>query len=182
MLPVFYHLFLLISSLSSKFMSRFSLPAIAMIAILVISSCCQKKVYCTSQLLDFAFTGFPRNEVRNFTLRRYVKGDQYGKVLDSAQFIYYGTAPITSKPDTLSFSDYSTVGGLAGITSGNDWCIYLPATGKTFFVTTIFDDNNNAQLIRCGDNETSCTKAITNFSINNEWLNGGFVYIQKGRW
>lgn len=159
----------------------FSLAGMVLV-IMVFSSCCEKKVYCTSAKLAFAFTGFPRSEVRSFTLRRYGKDDQFGPVLDSAQFIYYGTAPVTSRPDTLPFYEYRTVGNLEGITSGNDWAIYLPATGKTYFITTIYDDGNKSQLVRCGDEFTTCTKAITNFSINSIWLDGGVLYIEKGKW
>ncbi|MCB0697073.1 MAG: hypothetical protein KDC07_06895 [Chitinophagaceae bacterium] len=153
-----------------------------LLSVLTISSCCHKKVYCTSETLDFAFTGFDRNEVRNFTLRRFAKDNPWGEVLDSAQFIYYGSAAVTLKPDTLQFSDYRTIGNLDGITSDNDWAIYLPATGKIFYFTTIFDDNNKSQLVRCGDDNTTCSKAITYFSINNDWQRGDFLYLQKGRW
>lgn len=150
-----------------------------LIMVLCLSSCCEKKVYCKYGSIDFAFTGFTRNEVRNFTLRRYVKGDQWGKVIDSAQFIYYGDAQVTSRPDTIPFIDYRSVGNLPAITQGNDWAIYLPSNGRVFFFTTIFDDNNVSELVRCNDNETSCTRAITNFSLNELWQNGNFVYIQK---
>ena len=147
-----------------------------------LSSCCEKKIYCGSQMLDFAFTGFDRSEVRSFTLRRFKQGDQWGQVLDSAQFIYYGQAPVSMRPDTLPLADYRTVGVLKGIYAGNDWAIYLPATGKTYFITTIFTEEKKSELVRCGDNKSSCTSAITNFSINGEWQNGGYVYIQEGRW
>lgn len=152
------------------------------ITVLLLPSCCEKKIYCSSQLLDFAFTGFDRSEVRSFTLRRYKKGDQWGPVLDSAQFIYYGQAPVTGRPDTLPFADYRTVGNLKGIAADNDWAIYLPATRKTYYITTIFTDEKKSQLVRCGDDNTNCTSAITNFSINSDWQNGGFIYIQKGKW
>lgn len=161
------------------FMNRF-LSFIGLLAlILSSSSCCEKKVYCGYGDIDFAFTGFPRNEVRNFTLRRYAKGDQWGKVLDSAQFIYYGSAQVTTRPDTLPFSDYETVGKLSRITQGNDWAVYLPATNQTFFFTTIFDDNRVSELVRCNDNSTSCTRQITYFSLNDGWQVGNFAYIQK---
>lgn len=158
---------------------KISLIVLIVLVVVVFSSCCEKKVYCNYGTIDFAFTGFPRNEVRNFTLRRYVKGDQWGKVIDSAQYIYYGDAQITVRPDTLPFADYRTVGDLPAITQGNDWAIYLPSNGMVYFITTIFDDNNVSQLVRCNDKETSCTRAITNFSLNSAWQNGNFVYIQK---
>jgi hypothetical protein len=154
------------------------------ILLLVVSlpSCCEKKIYCSSQVLDFAFTGFDRSEVRSFTLRRFKKGDQWGPVLDSVQYIYYGQAPVTSRPDTLPFADYRTVGNINGISAGNDWAIYLPATRKTYFITSIFTDEKKSQLVRCGDDITGCSSAITNFAINENWQNGGFVFIQKGKW
>jgi len=164
-------------------MSKFSLfPLGLILVVMALSSCCEKKVYCTSSTLGFAFTGFPRSEVRSFTLKRFYKGDQFGQVLDSAQFIYYGTAPVTARPDTLPFSDYRTVGNLKGITIGNDWAIYLPATGKTYYITTIFDDEHKSEYVRCGDDLTTCTKKITNFSVNNDWQNGDWLYLQKGKW
>lgn len=150
--------------------------------IMLASSCCRKKAYCTDQVLGFSFTGFARNEVRSFTLRRYIKDNNYNKVLDSAQFIYYGTAPVTVKPDTLAFYDYRTVGNLKGIMRGNDWAIYLPATGRVYYFNSIFDDNNKSQLVRCGDESTTCTRKITNFAINNDWQSGGYFYLAKGRW
>lgn len=153
-----------------------------LLSLTFLSSCCEKKIYCSSELFDFAFTGFDRSEVRSFTLRRYPKGNQWGRVLDSAQYIYYGQAPVTTRPDTLPFADYRTIGSLSGITADNDWAIYLPATRKTYYITTIFTDDKKSQLVRCGDDQTSCTSAITNFSINGEWQNGGFIYIEKGKW
>lgn len=146
------------------------------------SSCCEKKIYCSSELLDFAFTGFDRSEVRSFTLRRYKKGDQWGAVLDSVQYIYYGQAPVTSRPDTIPFADYRTVGNIKGIAADNDWGIYLPATRKVYYITTIFTEDKKSQLVRCGDDNSSCSSAITNFSINSEWQSGGHIYIQKGKW
>lgn len=149
--------------------------------ILMLSSCCEKKIYCTSGTLDFAFTGYNRTEVRSFTLRRYAKGDQFGPVIDSAQFIYYGDNTLPSKIDTFYFQDYRTVGNLKGITADNDWAIYLPAAAKLYYVTTIFDDQNNSQLVRCNDKETNCVKNITNFSINNLWQSTDFIYVEKGK-
>lgn len=149
---------------------------------LLVSSCCQKKVYCTSGYLDFAFTGFVRNEVRSFTLRRYAKGDQFGPVIDSAQFIYYGTAPVRLVPDTLPLSDYKTVGELKGITADNDWAIYLPVTGKVFYITSVFDNQNKSEMVKCGNYQTHCTRDIANFSISNIWKSGNYIYIQKGEY
>lgn len=155
---------------------------VLLLLVIGLSSCCEKRIYCDSQMLDFAFTGFDRSEVRSFTLRRYKKDDQWGPVIDSAQYIYYGQAPVTpGRPDTLSFADYRTVGALKGITAGNDWAIYLPGTRKTYYITTIFTDEKKSELVRCGDKAASCSSAITNFSINGSWQNGGFMYIQKGK-
>lgn len=149
--------------------------------ILIVSSCCQKRVYCSSGYLDFAFTGFERSEVRSFTLRRYVKDSIYGRVLDSAQYVYYGNAPVSlTKPDTLPLSDYRTVSKYdKGITTGNDWAIYLPATGKEFTITNLFDDNNNYIMSKCGDDGASCGKMIVNYSINNQWQSGSYLYLDK---
>lgn len=155
---------------------------VLLLVVISVSSCCEKRIYCTSGMLDFAFTGFDRSEVRSFTLRRYKKGDQWGPVIDSAQYIYYGQAPVTTRPDTLPFADYRTVGALKGITADNDWSVYLPATGKTYYITTIFTDEKKSELVRCGDKAASCSSAITNFSINSNWQNGNFIYIQKGEW
>lgn len=174
---------MLLIEIFDGFMNRFFVFSVsAILVILAASSCCEKRVYCTDQVLGFSFTGFARNEVRSFTLRRYIKDDNFNKVLDSAQFIYYGTAPVTVRPDTLSFADYRTIGNLRGITTGNDWAIHLPATGKVYYFNTIFDDNNKAQLVRCGDDNTTCARTITNFSINNEWQSGSFFYLAKDRW
>lgn len=148
-------------------------------AVLSLSSCCEKKLYCGAKPLDFAFTGFPRSEVRSFILKRFAIGDRWGKPLDSAQYVYYGNAPVSLKPDTIMFSDYRTAGDPLSITQGNDWEIYLPASGTSYVITTIFDDNRQSQMVRCNDDETSCARNITNFSLNNEWQGGGFAYIQK---
>lgn len=148
---------------------------------LLAASCCEKKIYCTSGALDFAFTGYQRTEVRSFTLRRFVEGNEFQEVLDSAQFIYYGTDDSPLKPDTFYFGDYRTVGDLKAIKPGNDWQIYLPAIQKTYYFSTIYDDQNNSQFVRCNDNETSCTKKITNFSINFNWQSGNFIYIPEDR-
>lgn len=156
--------------------------AALLISLLTATSCCEKRVYCEALPLDFAFTGFAPSDIRSFTVRRFAKGDQWGKALDSAQYIYYGTAPITTKPDTIPFADYRSATNAPGITQGNDWAIYLPAIGKTYYITTIFDDGNKSQLVRCNNDETTCSRSITNFSINNDWQSGSFLYIQKGRW
>lgn len=157
----------------------FAVIAIIIIPVLILSACCEKKVYCGSQKLDFAFTGFPRNDIRSFTLRRFAKGDQWGKPLDSALFIYYGNAPVRLTPDTIPMADYRTISKIDGITTGNDWGIFLPATGELYFITNIFDDNKVSTMARCNDHKTSCTRNIVNYSVNNEWKDGGYAYIAK---
>lgn len=145
------------------------------------SACCKKKIYCKDGILDFTFTGFDRNEIRSFTLRRYAKNNKFEEVLDSAQFIYTAAAPVTTRPDTISVDDYRTVSSISGITISNDWVIYLPATGKEFYITNITDDGNNSQLVRCGDNKTNCESVITNLYINSIWLGSNSIYIEKGK-
>lgn len=146
------------------------------------SSCCKKKVYCKDAVLDFSFTGFLRQEVRSFTLRRYAKDSNFEKVLDSAQFIYAAAAPVTSRPDTLPLSDYMTVNSINGISRENDWVIYLPATKKEFYISDIGDNGNRSILVRCGDKEKSCVADIIHLSINGRWKEGGFLYIEEGKY
>lgn len=146
------------------------------------SSCCKKKVYCSSETLDFAFTGFERYEVRSFVLRRYPIDGQWGKPLDSSVFVYNGpTAVSPNEPDTVYFSDYQTVGVLRGITPGNDWGIYFPNTGKVYFVTTVLENDKRSELASCSDKSASCKKDITGASVNSSWVNGNFAFIQKSQ-
>lgn len=149
------------------------------IILLSAASCCRKRAYCDSATLNFAFTGFKKTEIRSFILRRYAIGNQWGKALDSATYVYTGTGSESPAGDTVELSDYSTVGNLGGITAGNDWGIYLPALGKTFFITTIFENDKRYELVKCGDDETRCSKDIRNFSVNDGWKDGGFAYLDK---
>lgn len=161
-------------------MNRISgIVLLSIVCIFTLSACCEKKIYCGASPLDFAFVGFTQSEVRSFTIRRFIKGDQWGKAIDSAQYIYSGGGNVTGKIDTFYLENYNTISDYDGILVNYDWGIYLPATGKTFFITTIFDDNNISKLVRCGDDETSCTRSITNFSINDSWQNGNFAYLVK---
>lgn len=145
-------------------------------------SCCKKKVYCQDGVLQFSFTGFDRNEVRGFTLRRYEKNNEFDKVIDSAQYIYTAAAPVRTIPDTISINDYRTVSSIRGITVENDWAIYLPAINKVFYITNISDDGNESQLVRCGDEKTHCESAITNLYINSVWLGSNSIFIEKGKY
>lgn len=155
------------------------LAVVALSTLILYPSCCEKKLYCTTQPLDFAFTGFTKSEASIFTLRRYYKGSNlWGAAVDSVQYRYTGA--ITGiKPDTLYFNEFTTSGGYSGIVPDYDWAIYLPVARQTFFITTIFHDNHTSQIVRCNDNESSCKKMITNFSINDSWQSGHFGFFQK---
>lgn len=153
--------------------------ALISVACLATASCCEKKIYCSTGKLDFAFAGYTRQEIRSFTLRRYAEGDQWGAVIDSAQFVYYGDQPLSTIPDTFYFSEYRTVGKLSAITPGNDWGIYVPTTGRVYFITAIVDDQHNDEFVRCNDKKTTCTKEVAHFLINDQWRNGNFIYIDK---
>lgn len=143
------------------------------------SSCCEKRLYCDSGTFDFAFAGYPRQEIRSFILRKYEKENIWTTPLDSAQYVYTGASTISTKPDTLYFSDYSTTDDIRGITAGYDWAIYLPATREIFWITTIFENDNNWEMVRCNEDSKTCSKDITNFSLNSIWRNGGFAFLPK---
>lgn len=150
--------------------------------VLTAASCCKKKVYCTSESFDFAFAGFERTEIKTFVLRRFAEGDQWGKPLDSAQYVFSGSVATTNKRDTIYLSQYHTAKSIGGIRAGNDWAIYLPVTGQRFFITSITEEDNLSELVKCNDDETSCTKKITSFVINNLWKSGDFTFIDKDEW
>lgn len=156
--------------------------ALACIILLTQSSCCKKKVYCGSDTLDFAFTGFERSEVKSFVLRRYPIDGQWGKPLDSTVFVYNGPSAVpVNGADTVYFSDYRTVGVLDGIQAGNDWGIYFQATGTTYFITSIVENDKRSELAGCNDKSASCMKDIVGASANNLWVNGNFAYIEKAQ-
>lgn len=155
------------------------LAVVALLALTLYPSCCEKRIYCGAQPLDFAFTGFTKSEAAVFTLRRYYKGaNLWGPAVDSAQYRYTG-AITSAKADTLYFKEFTTLEDYSGIVPDYDWAIYLPVARQTFFITTIFHDNHTSQIVRCNDNESSCKKMITNFSVNDGWQDGHFAFMQK---
>ena len=160
-------------------MSKYIWGVLVLTVVLSASSCCEKRLYCESKPLDFAFTGFTKTEARSFILRRYAVDKIWEAPLDSARFVYTGATTISTKPDTLYFSDYSTTDDLTGVLSGNDWRIYMPATQQEFLINTIFENENNWEIVRCKDEGKTCSKLIRNFSVNNLWKDGSFTFLEK---
>ncbi|MCB0698690.1 MAG: hypothetical protein H6551_00510 [Chitinophagales bacterium] len=152
------------------------------IVALSVSSCCKKKVYCTSQSVDFAFTGFPRSVARTFVLKKLAVGAEWDQVIEEASFVYNGSRQVsTIREDTLYFSEFTTTGNIRSITAGNDWLIYFPSSGKIFLINDIAEQERRYEMVRCGDYETSCTRAIDGFGINQRWQIGGFAFIAEGK-
>lgn len=151
----------------------------ALAALLLIGSCCKKRVYCASGPLKVAFVGFNRSEITTVILRRYKTGE-HQKPLDTAQFQYNGSEPVKlGKKDTLWFSDYYTIGNLSAIQAGNDWDIYIRGTKQTFAFSTIFGEDHQYEMAGCSNSGASCVNNIAHFSINGLWQDGNTIYIWK---
>lgn len=168
-------------------MLRNRIVSIALLAALFagmffISSCCQKKVYCSPGYMEIGFIGFNRTEINNMILRRLPKDSQGAAPIDTAVFLFTGTYPTKTTPDqvdTVYFSDYTSKGALQGIYAGFDWVLYIPGTQRYYAITTIFNDDKQDVIVKCTDKETTCTSEIKNYSINGLWQDGRTLYIRK---
>jgi hypothetical protein len=155
-----------------------------LIAILTLAAagCCKKKLYCGPDSLKIIISGYPRLDIRNIIIKKYKIGD-HKKALDSATFVYSGSAPmVLNKKDTLNFADYkSTSATITGIYPGNDWSVYLPGTParENYRVTSIFDAEHRFEMIRCGDHDTKCLNPIGHFVVNDTWKQGETLWIEK---
>lgn len=144
------------------------------------SACCKRRAYCRTGSLSIAFVGFQTSEIRSFVLRRYDIDDTIRtKALDSAQFVYTGTASLPNVRDTVWMSDYNSNGKLGSIHSGNDWTITFVSIGRQYGFHAIYDEEHRYDIVRCSDNETSCTNRISHFSINGAWNEGDVAFIFK---
>lgn len=157
--------------------------ALLAVMLLVITGCCKKKIYCASDSVDFAFTGYDRLEARTFSLKKYPIDDYSGAALDSAIYTYNGSRPDTGVADTLQFSDYRASGSPVPMISGFDYVLKFTLTDKQFLFRLVNeDDGHRSELVKCGDNSATCTKAITGFEVNYKWNLGPFLYIQEGEY
>ena len=145
------------------------------------SSCCKKRVYCTSGDIKLAFTGFTRAETRTIVLKRYEIGNKYAKALDSARLVYSGNSPIkVNKPDTVWLSEYTLTSGLIkSIVWGNEWSLELPANGRWFAVHTIGNVDHRFEMTKCSDDSHSCTNDISGFMVGGGYYYGNTAYINK---
>lgn len=146
------------------------------------SACCKKRVYCDSGTLKIAFSGFPRNEIKNIYIKRYkIEDSLRGKALDSATFIYTGNTPsIPNQRDTLYLSDYTSNNGMSSnITWGNDWEIRISALERVYRFTQITDEGHRYDMAKCSDNDTRCTNELNYFLVNGQGINGNTLFIRK---
>lgn len=146
-----------------------------------LGACCKKKLYCQTGDMKIAIVGYTRSESRNMIVKRY-KSWEHDKALDSGTFIYSGNVPlVVNKPDTLWFSDYKAYNNynIKSITGGNDWAIELPSVRERYLITAMYDDNHRSEMVKCGDNSTTCTAAITQFVVNESWTEGNVLWIRK---
>lgn len=150
--------------------------------ILVISSCCKKRTFCSNEKLKIAFVGFDRSAIRTVILKRYTAGDkERKKALDSSQLVNNTTLTIVpGKPDTSWLSSYTMTSGTTdGVVYGNDWVLYLPGLNRTFALTDIYQGDNRFVKVPCKDNETKCSNAVKSYSIEGFWVESSTVYIKK---
>lgn len=157
------------------------IPLLILLSVIV-SGCCKKKIYCNSGALDFAFTGYERAEARSFTLKKYPIDDYSGAAIDSAYYTYSGSRPDTGISDTLYLSEFTSSGSKLPIISGSDYILRFTRTGKQFLFRLVTEEEYYSELVRCNDNSTTCTKAVTGFDLNYNWTYGSFVYIEEGKY
>jgi hypothetical protein len=162
-------------------MFRYSLAIILLLPVLFFTSCCKKRVYCTSGNIGIAFTGFTRTESRSLILKRYAIGNEYKKAIDSSRLVYTGNAPVVlKKPDTLWLSDYSvSTGIIKDIIWGNEYVIEMPVNGRRFQIDAIANEGHNFEMAKCGDNGATCTNPIAAFAVNGGYIYGNKTYIGK---
>jgi hypothetical protein len=151
-----------------------------LVAILVVSGCCKKKLYCQSGIMKVAFVGYTRSETRSISIKRY-ELNKHDKAIDSGAFIYDGNRPtVNGKPDTLWLSEYQTGSYIFnGIKPGNDWQIYMPTIRATYMLRGLEDNGHRSILVKCRDEETTCTADLAHYYVNNIWMEGTTLYIKK---
>ena len=152
-----------------------------LIVCITFTSCCKRRVYCKSSALKIAFTGFSRSESRSIMLKRYEKGTNFEKAIDSARLVYSGTTPVVAgKPDTLWFSDYDIVTGtIKDIIWGNDWSIEMLATEDFYWIDAIGDAGHRYEIVKCGENSEGCVNPIAEFAVNGGWHVSNTLYLAE---
>ena len=152
------------------------------LAVLATAGCCKKKLYCQSGKMKVIISGYNRSESRSISIKRYKTGGDYTKALDSGTLVYNKTLPVlkAGQKDTLYLDDYfSSSYAFSGIKPGNDWLIYLPALRESYLITALFDDEHRSELVLCGDNSTTCTMEVTQYTVNNRWMDGNTLWLVK---
>jgi hypothetical protein len=153
---------------------------LSLMAAMLVAGCCKKKLYCQSGSLTVAFVGFTRTESRSVSIKRYERGTT-DKAIDSGTFIYNGSQPVVAgKKDTLWLSEYQSSSYVfTGIKPANDWQIYLPFLRLNYHLKDMYDNGNRSTLVKCGDEETTCTAPMAHLVVNDYWMETDTLYIIK---
>lgn len=131
--------------------------------------------------MNIVITGYSRSESRSVSIKRYKIGE-HEKALDSGTLVYNKTLPTlkAGQKDTLWLNDYfSSSYAFTGIKPGNDWLVYLPAVRESYLITSVYDNEHRSEMVKCGDNSSTCVAEVSQFTVNNLWFNDNTLWLVK---
>ena len=161
-------------------LKKYFYAVILLLAVVGISACCKKRLYCESGSLNIAFVGFPRMETRTLLIKKFNRYEDI-KAVDSGFFIYAGKTPSqTNKIDTLWLSDYVSNNGMSNrLTTGYDWRITLTGVDRSYDFNEIVSSGKRYEIVGCNEALSPCIDELARFNFGGTTLGGNTVYIRR---
>lgn len=120
------------------------------------------------------FIGFSEPEIQSFTIRKYNKGDNFSKLLDS--LVVDSTVTRYKRVnDTLTWSSSLST---ARMLSDFDYIIYIPAINSSYRITELYEPQQEG---RKSTKKVMCGNAIVSCRINGQLTQiiYDLIYLKK---